>query len=143
MRDENTIVRERQLAIRREMDRRDISIKAVQYDGGWKNPSTVLSYFPNPDGAAEPATLSAATLYRLLRTKALPIDLMSMLLPDGFRIVHVPEEVDHDEIADVVRDYLATKDHAHHPDSPAGRDIAPCEDNVLCGKFAQVRAAST
>lgn len=141
MRDENTIVRERQLAIRREMDRRDISIKAVQYDGGWKNPSTVLSYFPNPEGKAEPATLSVATLYRLLRSAALPVDLLSMLLPDGLRIVGVPEEVDHDEIAAVLHDYLCTKERAHHPESEDGREIGPGEDNVLRCKFAEVKAA--
>lgn len=36
---------------------------------------------------------------------------------------------------------LRAKQHAHHPDSPDGREIAECEDNVLRGKFAKVKAA--
>lgn len=139
MRDENTIVRERQQLIRREMDRRQISIKAVQLDGGWNTTSTVLSYFPNPEGSAEPQTMSVAALYRLIASKALPIDLLSMMLPDGFRIVRVPEEVDHDEIAAVLHDYLQTKERAHHPESPAGREIAECENAELSGKVVSFR----
>lgn len=142
MRDENSIVRERQQLIRREMDRRSITIKQVQLDGEWKDPSTVLSYFPNPEGKREPATMSVAALYRLISTKALPIDLLSLLLPPGHLIVQAPEAIDHDEIAGVLHDYLQTKERAHHPESPAGREIAPCEDNVLRGKFARVRSAA-
>lgn len=140
MRDENTIVRERQQAIRREMDRRGISIKAVQYDGGWETPSTVLSYFPAP-GSKEPQTMSVAALHRLLRRKALPADLLSLLLPEGFAIVEVPEEINHAEIAGAMSDYLAAKHDAHHPESEAGPAIGPNEDNVLRGKFARVKAA--
>ena len=138
MHDENTIVRERQRAIRREMDRRGISIKAVQYDGGWDTPSTVLSYFP---ADKEPQTMSVAALYRLISRKALPADLLSVLLPDDFAIVRVPEGIDHDEIAALFHDYLTAKERAHHPESEAGREIGPNEDNVLRGKFARVRAA--
>lgn len=138
MRDENMIVRERQLLIRREMDRRDISIKAVQLDGGWKDPSTVSSYFPNPEGKKEPATMSVAALYRLIATKALPVDLLSLLLPAGHLIVRVPEELDHDEIAQAMADYLAEKQRAHHPESEAGREISPNEDAKLRQRFAAV-----
>lgn len=138
MRDENAIVRERQLLIRREMDRRGISIKAVQYDGGWENSSTVLSYFPCPEGAKEPQTMSVASLYRLLVRKALPADLLSLLLPDGFVIVRAPEAINHDEIAEAMHDFLQAKERAHHPESEEGREIGPGEDNVLRGKFVNV-----
>lgn len=141
MRDENSIVRERQLLIRREMDRREIAIKAVQLDGGWKDPSTVLSYFPNPEGKKEPATMSVAALYRLISTKALPIDLLSLLLPDGYQIVRVPEEVDHNEFADWVHEYLAEKARAHRPDSEDGPAIGPGEHNALCRKVVRLKAA--
>jgi hypothetical protein len=62
MADENIIVRDRQKLIRREMDRRGIAIKAVQLDGGWEAPSTVLSWFP-ADENKEPQTMSVAGLY--------------------------------------------------------------------------------
>lgn len=142
MADETTIVRERQKAIRREIDRRGIAIKAVQFDGGWKTPSTVLSWFP-ADKDAEPQIMSVAGLYRLIESKALPIDLLSLQLPDGFRIVSVPEDVDHDEIAAVVREYLETKDRAHHPESPAGREISDCEHDNLSGKVVGFPQASS
>lgn len=143
MADENIAVRERQKAIRREMDRRGIAIKAVQFDGEWESPSTVLSWFP-ADEHKEPQTMSVASLYRLIKHKALPVELLSILLPDGFRIVSVPEEVDHDEIAEVVHDYLQTKERAHHPESPDGREISNCEHAALSGKvtgFPQVKRA--
>lgn len=143
MHDETTIMRERQKAIRREMDRRGIAIKAVQFDGGWDTPSTVLSWFP-ADKDREPQVMSVAGLYRLIVRKALPIDLLSIMLPDGFRIVRVPEDVDHDEISEVVQDYLHTKERAHHPESPEGREISSCEDSDLSAKvvgFPQAKSA--
>jgi hypothetical protein len=136
--DENTIVRGNQLLIRREMDRRGISIKQVQLDGGWKDPSTVMSYFPNPDGKGVPQTMSVAALYRLISTKALPVDLLSLLLPSGHVIVQVPEAVDHDEISEAVCDYLREKERAHRPDSECGPAIGPNEDASLRDKFAVV-----
>ena len=68
----------------------------------------------------------------------IPGELLSLLLPDGFAIVQVPENIDHDEIASACRAYIDAKDRAHHPESPAGREIAPCEDDELRGKFAVV-----
>ena len=133
LQDEIEVVRELQQTIRRELNRRRTALKAVGYDSGIGY-STLVTYFP--DGVEKPHALSVAALRRLCF--ALPADLLSVLLPDGFQIVRVPENVDHDEISEAVRDWLATKDRAHHPDSPAGRDISECEDNVLRGKFARV-----
>lgn len=142
MHDENTAVRDRQKLIRRMMDDRDIAIKAVQFDGGWKDPSTVLSWFPaNRD--AEPKAMSVASLYRLIKHRALPVDLLSVLLPDGFRIVSVPEEIDHDEISELVQDYLRTKERAHRPESELGRDIGPGEHADLSGKVVSFRQAKS
>jgi hypothetical protein len=122
------------------MDRRGISIKAVQLDGGWETASTVLSYFPAaPD--AVPATMSVASLYRLLSTRALPADLLSLLLPEGHAIVRVPEGIDYDEISSACRDFIDAKEKAHHPDSEAGREIGPGESNVLRLKVARVAGA--
>ena len=65
-------------------------------------------------------------------------ELVSMLLDDGDAIVNVPDGLDHDGLADSFRDYLREKDHAHHPDSPAGREIAPCEDARLSGLVVNI-----
>lgn len=70
----------------------------------------------------------------------IPDELLSLLLPDGRAIVRVPEEIDHNEVADAMRDYLAEKDHAHRPDSECAEAIGPNEDNVLRGKFTRVAA---
>ncbi|MDR2858432.1 MAG: hypothetical protein LBV50_11385 [Novosphingobium sp.] len=137
MHDENTIVRARQQAIRREMDRRGIAIKAVQFDGGWDTPSTVLSWFP-ADAQRTPATLSVAGLYRLLAHDALPAELLSLLLPAGFVIARVPEDVNHDEIAAAVLAWLDDKNRANRPDSPAGTEIAASEDRELCIRFRKI-----
>lgn len=137
MHDENNIVRDRQRLIRREMDRRHISVKAVQLDGGWEHPSTVLSYFP-ADGDREPATMSLAAFYRLAERGALPLDLLNLLLPDGLALVRKPEGIDHDELADAFADYLHHKNAAHHPESPAGRDIADCERSTLDSKVVHL-----
>ena len=126
MADYDKIVRERQGLIRRQMDAQRITIKQVQYDGGWESASTVLSYFP-ADAEKVPATMSVAALFRLLETKALSAELLSLLLPEGHAIVRVPEGIDLDDFEEVMRDILATKAKAHRPDSPGGREIADCE----------------
>lgn len=130
MRDENTIVRERQLAVRREMDRRGIALKVIALDAGMSY-STLLSYFPG-ERDKTPATISGAV----------PAELLSLLLPDGFQIVRAPEAIDHDELALIARDYLATKDAAHHPDSENGRDIGPNENVALIGKAVSLGRAA-
>lgn len=138
MRDENMIVRDRQCAIRREMDRRGIALKQVQYDGGWDTVSTVASYFPSAESTQQPATMSAAALHRLIRTQALPLDLLSLMLPEGFQIVRAPEEINHDEFEAMARDYLAAKGKAHREDSEAGPAIGPNERAALTGKVVQL-----
>lgn len=131
-----TIVRGRQLTIRRELDRRGISLKAIAFDAGIPYP-TLLSYFP-ADG--EPHTISGAAFFSLCGV--LPADLLSLLLPDGFQVVRAPEDVDHDQLADAMAEYLAAKQHAHHPDSPDGREISEGEDEELCQRLASVRAVA-
>lgn len=131
------IIRERQSAMRREMDRRGIAMKAVSQDSGISY-GTLLTYFP-ADPAKQPAQIPGSAIFAL--TGHLPADILSLLLPNGHLIVQAPEEIDHDQVAEAFHDYLQAKERAHHPDSPAGREIAPCEDNVLRGKFARAKAA--
>jgi len=130
------IVRERQLAIRRELDRRAISLKVVAYDSRLPY-DTLRSYFPG--GEAEPATIPGSAIYALCG--AIPGDLLSLLLPEGFLVVRAPEGVDHDAAAEAMEDYLATKNRAHHRESEDGREIGPSEEAALNVKLAVVRAA--
>jgi hypothetical protein len=134
MTDASTIIRQRQLAMRREMDRRGIALKAVSFDSSIPY-ATLLSYFP-AEGSREPAVMPVSALYCLVG--ALPADVLSLLLPEGHLIVQAPVEINHDEIAEACQDYLHAKHQAHHPDSPAGRDIADCEDKTLRTKFTLV-----
>jgi hypothetical protein len=136
MRDSVTIIRERQLAIRREMDRRGIALKQVEFDSDIPY-ATLLSYFP-AEGSREPAVIPASAIYKLAEGKALPNDLLSLLLPAGFAIVRIPEGIDHDALCEGFQDYLTEKAKAHRPDSPAGRDIADCERELLDNKVVHL-----
>jgi hypothetical protein len=133
-----SLLKQNQCAMRREMDRRGLLLKVISMDSGIPY-STLLSYFPDEHAAREPALMPVSAQYQLCG--AIPEDILSLLLPDGRRIVRVPEGVNHDEISECLRDYLNEKERAHHPESEAGREIGPNEDNVLRGKFASVRAA--
>ena len=138
MSDANTIVRDRQCAIRRELDRRNISLKVVSFDSGIPY-STLLSYFPG-DGDKQPAMLPASAVYALCG--ALPDDLLNLLAPAGFAIVRVPVGVDFDEIDKCCREFADKKAAFHHPDSEAGRDLGPTEQGALNTTFAGLRAVA-
>lgn len=143
MHNENNIVRERQRLIRREMTKRGILVKQVQLDGGWNDPSTVQSYFPAKADQV-PATMSVAALYRLIDRGALPIDLLSLLMPAGFALVRMPEGIDHDEVAAWAEGYAARKMAAHRADSECQEQIGPNEkqelDNIVVAFPAGIAA---
>lgn len=141
MADSSDIMRERQRGVRREMNRRGISPKVVMADAKMSN-STFFSYFPDPEGKSVPAVMPMSALFQIIEGDALPLDLVSMLLPTGTMLVHVPEEVDHDQIEEACRDYLKTKGEAHREGSPAGRDISPCENEKLNAKVVPLRAVA-
>ena len=69
----------------------------------------------------------------------IPEQLLSLLLPDGWSIVRIADELDHDAAAEAMGKYLAAHRAAIHPDSPAGREISDCEDKELRELFAEVR----
>lgn len=135
MRDSSNIIRERQLAIRRELDRRGIALKVVAFDSGIPY-NTLCSYFPG--GERQPAEMPVSAAFNLCGV--LPDDLLNLLCPDGFALVRVPAGIDYDDISEGCREFIAAKDRAHHPDSPAGRDIAPCEESSLAAKVVRLRA---
>jgi len=140
MRDNNEIVRQRQSAIRRELDRRGIALKAVSFDSGLSY-STLLSYLPQ-EGGDKPAMMPMSAVYALAESKAIPDDLLSLLLPAGCLIVRAPEEIDHDEIEQAARDYLAAKGKAHHPESEAGRELGPNEMRDLTMRAVTLKAVA-
>ena len=132
MTDENAIMREALFAIREKLDERRIPLKVLAGKAGVSY-STFLSWFPAPGGEREPQIPSLAVLPALAR--ALPGDLLSYLVPDGFHIVPDPEGIDYDSFAKGCREFLACKDDAHHPESEAGRDIGPTEQALLGAKI--------
>ena len=131
MRDENAIMRETLFAIRSEIDARGLHNKVLAGKAG-VSVSTWLSWFPVPGGTREPQVPSLAMLPALAR--ALPGDLLSYLVPDGFHIMPSPEGVDYDEFAGGCHAFLKTKSEAHCPASPAGREISECEAKALDAK---------
>lgn len=72
----------------------------------------------------------------------IPDELLSLLLPAGRIIARVPETVDHDEVEQACLDIVARKGRAHRPDSPAGRDLSPCEIVDLNQHVAVLRAVA-
>jgi len=140
MRDNNEIVRQRQSAIRRELDRRGVALKAVSFDSGLSY-STLLSYLPQ-EGGDKPAMMPMSAVYALAESRAIPDDLLSLLLPAGCLIVRAPEEIDYDEFEEGCRAFLATKGKAHHPESEAGREIGPTEAAELTKRAAVLKAVA-
>jgi hypothetical protein len=134
MSDNSSIMRQSQLAMRREMDRRGIAMKAVSFDSGIPY-SSLLSYFPGEKNAV-PAVMPVSAFYALCA--ALPNDLLSLLLPASQAIVTIPENVDHDKLAEAFTDYLADKNAAHHPASECGPAIGPGENARLSAKVVQL-----
>jgi hypothetical protein len=134
MRDENTILA--LLEIRQKLDERGIPLKVCASKAG-VGYSTFLSWFPAA-GTAQIPSLSALPGL----AKALPGDLMSLLIPDGFHLVPGPEGIDYDEFSAGCRDFVNAKEEAHHPLSEAGRDIGPTERAALDGKVVRLRVVA-
>ena len=138
MRDETAIMREALFAIRSQLDMRGLPMKVLASKAGVCT-STFLSWFPAPGGQREPQVPSLAAMAGLAR--ALPADLLSYLVPDGFHIVQAPADINHDDLAAGCIDYASAHARARHPDSPDGVNIAPCEDSELTGRAARLAVA--
>lgn len=109
-----------------------LTLKAIEMDSG-------LGYDSLRNYAAGETVMPITALDALVGV--IPDELLSLLLPDGRLIVKAPEHLSHDDIAEAFVDYIRTKELAHRPESEAGREIGPGEDNVLRGKFARARVA--
>jgi hypothetical protein len=134
MRDVRNIIRDRQRAIRRELDRRHIALKVVAYDSGIEY-DTLISYFPG--GERHPAELPSSAVFSLCGV--LPDDLLNLLCPKGYAVVPVPDDVDYDVINQHCMDFLSEKSAAHHPESEEGVNIGPNERATLGAKVVQLR----
>jgi hypothetical protein len=142
LRNGSEIMRNAQRAIREELDRRGITLKIIAASSGIPYP-TICSYFPgNERGATpkQPAEMPAGAVYNLVGV--LPDDLLNLLAPEGWAIVRVPAGIDYDQISSACRDFVDTKEQAHHPESECGRDIGPGEDRSLGDKVVRLRVAS-
>jgi transcriptional regulator with XRE-family HTH domain len=123
--------KDEQARVFRLAQREGLTLKAISLDSGLGY-TTIQSY------ARGEAVMSIASLFRLVGV--IPDELLSLLLPEGRVILRAPEEIDHDELAEGMRDWLAAKDRAHHPESPAGRDLAPCEETDLRNRAVRLKA---
>jgi len=137
MSDSIKIIRERQKAIRRAMNSRGIALKAVSIDSkiGY---GTLQSYFPG-DANKEPVQIPMSAVFCLIEGKALPLDLIALLLPANFIVVESLDEFDPEQASVDCHDFLVEKCRAHHPDSEAGPAIGPKERErlrLLHGKLA-------
>lgn len=114
----------------------DKSIKTIASELGWER-STLDAYFPpNPD--TRPTKLPLSALWDILESGALPADLTALLMPDGFTMARIPEDMDHDEFAEACASFLERKAQAHRADSPAGPALSPCEIRDLDERRAQI-----
>jgi len=138
--DNVAIIRTRQTAIRKEIDRRGIALKAVSFDSGIPY-DTLLTYFPAP-GSREPAQIPGGAIFALCDGEALPADILSLFVPTGWQIVRAPEGIDHDEVEEACRDFLAAKGASHHPESEMGREIGPSEKRKLDEKVVHLSAVA-
>lgn len=67
--------------------------------------------------------------------------LLTLLQPEGKQLVTVPDGIDFDDFSQHCRNFEAIKAAAHHPDSPAGRDISDCERAKLTTAAAPLKVA--
>ena len=82
--------------------------------------------------------MGLAAFYKLCGV--MPNELLSMLLPPGFALVRIPENLNHDDAMRVITEFSMLKMAAHCADSPAGPEISECEDLALREKWTQVVA---
>lgn len=110
-----------------------LTLKAISLDSG-------IDYDSICNYAKGETQMGLAALDALIGV--IPDVLLSLLLSGDRVIVRTPEGIDHDQIAEACQDFLVAKHAAHHPESEAGREIGPGEDNVLRVKFARVAAGA-
>jgi hypothetical protein len=117
----------RMFRIAQDPTRYGLTLKIIAMDSG-------LGYDSLRNYASGHTVMPITAMFALIGV--LPDELLSLLLPDGRQIVKAPEGLDHDELEAACLNYIKVKGEAHHPASPAGREISPCEDEKLRQKAA-------
>ena len=116
--------------------------------GACQTARKVLAYqaklHPNTvDKHANGVSVMSIAAFRGYVEAGIDTELLSMLLPDGFQVVKVPNNVDHHDLIAAVHDYSSAKTAAHHPDSPDGVGISDCEKQLLDSKAATLKAVAS
>lgn len=100
-------------------------------------PTTSLS-----EWATGKTKMSLGGFLRIAAIEDFPSELLSLLMEGTGR--HVADdgidEGDHDTLAGNCVDFIGKHARARHPESPAGIEIAPCEDTELRASRRQLRA---
>lgn len=127
------LVREAQRRIFRLAERdHGLTFKAVSLDSG-------IAYNSIRGYASGETIMSIPTMLRLVGV--IPDSLLSHLLdPVGRHLAeNETDDGDHDSLATNCIDFAARHAQARHPQSPAGVEIAPCEDDDLRAARTQLR----
>lgn len=110
-----------------------LSLKALSLDSGMPY-NTIRSYAGGASVMPVPALLKLVGV--------IPDELLSQMLEPVRR--HLAEndsdDGDHDTLASNCIEFVGKHSRARHPASPAGTDIAPCEDKDLRETRQQLRA---
>lgn len=106
-----------------------LTLKMIEADSG-------LDYDSLRNYAAGKTTMPITAVDALI--DVIPDELLSLLFSSERIIIRAPDGINHDQAGEAMQDYLSAKHAAHHPESEAGREIGPTEDNVLRVKFARV-----
>lgn len=106
-----------------------LTLKAISLDSG-------LNY-DSLRGYSSGETIMPVTALDCL-IGVIPDELLSLLFSNGRALVQVPEDINHDELADAFADYLKDKNDAHHPESECGRDLGPNETAGLNAKVVHL-----
>lgn len=108
-----------------------ITHKMVHYETGLST-SIIGQYARGETAMGLPAALKIR--------KVVGAELFSLLFEDGDHLIEVSDDIDHDTLSTGCIDYAHAWMRARQPDSPAGVEIAPCEDKELKAHAAKLQA---
>ena len=108
----------RMFRIAQDPTRYGLSLKLIAMDSG-------LGYDSVRNYAAGETQMPLSALNALIGV--IPEELLSLLVIKDRQIISLPDGIDHDEFERWCLEFLAVKGSAHHPESPAGRELSSCE----------------
>lgn len=99
-----------------------LTLKAIHLDSG-------IDYDSLCNYAKGETQMSLGALNALIGV--IPDELLSLLLPEGRRIVTIPDGIDHDAICEWAQAFVAKKTAAHRKDSECAELVGPGEKAEL------------